>query len=400
VNDSSLSVGDILEVTTERLAYGGDAVARHDGLAIFVPFAAPGERLRVRITERKKNFARAVIDRILEPSPSRREPHCQYFGDCGGCQLQHIAYESQLESKVGFVRDALERIGRIDWPHEIKIRRAAEFGYRGRAQVKIDRRAGRVWFNRASSNAVCDVTACPILVPELDEALRSLWSALGHAPDENQRLPNRLPIEMAAGETGISFEPSLGGLPTGALQRTVYGVVYNFGPSTFFQANPGLLEELVDEAVGGESGDVGIDLYAGVGLFTIQLARSFNRVIGVEADTATAEFARENISTNRATNVEFDNSAAEPWLKRLVEANGPAPDLMLLDPPRGGAAEAIRHIVGLKPFRITYVSCNPTILARDLRTLLDSGYKISRITAIDLFPQTYHVETVAALERR
>ena len=395
----TLSVGDMVEVTTERLAYGGDAVARHDGLAIFVPFAAPGERLRVRITERKKNFARAVIDRILEPSPSRREPHCQYFGDCGGCQLQHITYEKQLESKVGFVRDALERIGRIDWPHEIGIRHAVEFGYRGRAQVKIDRRAGRVGFNRASSNAVCDVTGCPILVPELDEALRSLWSALGHAPGSNDKLPNRLQVELAAGESGVSFDPALEGLPGGALRRTVHGAVYKFGPSTFFQANPGLLEELVDEAVGTESGDVAIDLYAGVGLFTIQLARRFTRVIGVEADTATAEFARENISANRVTNIEFHNNAAEPWLKRLVEVNAPAPDLMLLDPPRSGAAEAIRHIVGLKPSRITYVSCDPTTFARDLRTLLDSRYEISRITAIDLFPQTYHVEAVAALER-
>ena len=112
--NETLSIGVVVEVTAERLAYGGDAIARHDGLAIFVPLAAPGERLRVRITERKKNFARGAIDRILEPSPSRREPPCQYFGDCGGCQLQHITYESQLESKIGFVRDALERIGRID----------------------------------------------------------------------------------------------------------------------------------------------------------------------------------------------------------------------------------------------------------------------------------------------
>ncbi len=396
----TLSVGDMVEVTTERLAYGGDAVARHDGLAIFVPFAAPDERLRVRITERKKNFARAVIDRILEPSPSRRDPLCQYFGDCGGCQLQHITYESQLESKVGFVRDALERIGRIDWPHEIKIRRGAEYRYRGRAQVKIDRRAGRVGFNRASSNAVCDVTGCPILVPELDEALRSLWSALGHTPGGDDKLPNRLQMELAAGESGVSFEPALEGLPGGALRRVVHGAVYNFGPSTFFQANPGLLEELVDEAVGTASGELAIDLYAGVGLFTIQLARHFNRVIGVEADAATADFARENISANRMTNVEFHHNAAEAWLKRLLEANAPAPDLMLLDPPRSGAAGAISHIVGLKPSRITYVSCDPTTFARDLRTLLDSGYEVSRITAIDLFPQTYHVETVAALERR
>jgi 23S rRNA (uracil1939-C5)-methyltransferase len=396
----TLNIGDLVEVTTERLAYGGDAIARHGGLAIFVPFAAPKERLRVRITERKKNFARAVIDQILEPSPSRREPPCQYFGDCGGCQLQHITYDAQLESKTGFVRDALERIGRIDWPYEIEIRHAAEFGYRGRAQVKVDRKAGRVGFSRAASNAVCDVTGCPILVPELDEALRSLWSALGHATDKDQTLPSRLQVELAAGESGVSFEPALDGLPEGALQRTVHGAVYNFGPSTFFQANPGLLDELVVEAVAEESGGVAIDLYAGVGLFTIQLARRFNRVIGIEADRNTARFAFENITVNGVTNVEFHSSAVELWLKSYAEARTPPPDLMLLDPPRGGAPEAAGYAAALKPSRITYVSCDPTTLARDLRTLVDSGYELTRITAIDLFPQTYHIETIAALVRR
>ncbi len=400
VNDTSLSVGDLVDVTIERLAYGGDAIARHDGLAIFVAFAAPGDHLRVRITEHKKNFARAVIDRILEPAPSRRVPLCQYFGDCGGCQLQHIAYEAQLESKIGFVRDALERIGRIDWPHEIEIRHAAEYGYRSRAQVKIDRRAGRVGFNRAASNAVCDVTGCPILVPELDEALRSLWGALGHPTAEGHRLPNRLQVEMAAGESGVSFEPSLGGLPAGALQRTVHGAVYNFGPSTFFQGTPGLLDELVDVVVGDASGDLAIDLYAGVGLFTIPLAQRFSQVIGVEADAAAAGFARENITANQNENVEFHNRPAEVWLRSFAETKAPPPDLILLDPPRSGAAESITHIVGLNPARITYVSCDPTTLARDLRTLLDSGYELTRITAIDLFPQTFHVETVAALARR
>ena len=400
VNDTSLSVGDIVDVTTERMIYGGDAIARHDGLAIFIPFAAPGERLRVRIIERKKNFARAVIDRMLEPSPSRREAPCQYFGDCGGCQLQHITYETQLESKIGFVRDALERIGRIDWPHEIRIRHAAEFGYRGRAQVKIDRRAGRVGFNRAATNAVCDVTSCPILLPELDEALGSLWSALGQPTDNDQRLPNRLQVEMAAGESAVSFQPALGGLPAGTLQRSVHGSVYNFGPATFFQGNPGLLDELVDQAVAAESGDVAIDLYAGVGLFTMQLARRFNRVIGVEVDRGASKFAFENIAANGLTNVEFHNTTVEPWLKSFAATQAPAPDLMLLDPPRTGAPEAVSYVAALKPSRIIYVSCDPTTLARDLRTLLDSGYELAEITALDLFPQTYHVETVAALVRR
>jgi 23S rRNA (uracil1939-C5)-methyltransferase len=400
VDGTLLRIGDLIDVTTERLAYGGDAIARHDGFAIFVPYAAAGERLRVRITERKKNFARGVIDRILEPSSLRRAPRCQYFGDCGGCQLQHITYEAQLEAKVGFVRDALQRIGRIDWPYEIEIGNGAEFGYRSRAQVKVDRRAGRIGFNRAASNSGCDVTSCPILSPELDQALHSLWDMLGRETDNPGGLPNRLQVDMAAGDSGVSFEPALGSLPGGVLQRTVNDAVYTFSASTFFQGNASLLERLVSEAVGESSGDLAIDLYAGVGLFTVPLSRRFGRVIGVEADAVATKFARENISANKAPNVEFHNSKTEVWLKQFGERDASPPDLILLDPPRTGAAESIAHMVAAKPARITYVSCDPTTLARDLRQLIDSGYEISRVSAIDLFPQTYHVETVAHLERR
>ena len=400
MDNPRLKIGDIVDVSTERLAYGGEAVARHNGLAVFIPFAAPGERLRVRITERKKNFARAVIDQILEPSPSRREAPCHYFGDCGGCQLQHLTYAAQLEAKAGFVRDAIERIARIDWPHEIKIRHAAEFGYRGRAQVKLDRKTGSVGFNRAASNAVCDVVSCPILVPELDDALRSLRGAFVSATLEDHLLPNRSQIDFAAGESGVSFDPAFQGLPGGVLQRSVNGAVYHFSASTFFQANPGLLDELVDEAVGSDSGEVAIDLYAGVGLFTIQLARRFRRVIGVEADRGAATFASENITANGLANVEFKNDVVEAWMKGFVETEAQPPDLIVLDPPRTGAAEAVNHIVAAQPSRITYISCDPPTLARDLRTLVDSGYELTKVTTIDLFPQTYHVETIAALVRR
>lgn len=396
MSDASINVGDIIEVTTERLAYGGDAIARHEGLAIFVSLAAPKERVRVRITERKRNFARGVIDQIMEPSLQRREAPCRYFGSCGGCQLQHLTYDAQLASKIGFVRDALERIGRIDWPYPITIRQSSEFGYRARAQVKVDRNARKLGYNRAGSSAVCDIASCPILVSELDSALHSLRSALSGA-DDDHALADLSKVDIAAGDSAVSFEPSVAGLPDGVLYRTVSDAVYKFAPSTFFQGNPGLLNDMIDEAIGEASGAFAIDVYSGVGLFTIQLARRFDRVVGIESDAEAARFARENIAANCATNVEFHNSVAESWLKRFLESQGEQPDLVLLNPPRSGAMEAVPHIVALKPSSIAYVSCDPTTLARDLRALLDSGYELSRVTALDLFPQTYHVETVAAL---
>lgn len=400
MNDRSLTVGEFIEVTTERLAYGGGAIAHHNGLAILIQFAAPKERLRVRITERRKNYARGVIDRILEPSASRREPPCQYFGSCGGCQLQHLTYKTQLEAKVSFIRDALERIGRVDWPSQISIHHGAEFGYRARAQIRVDRTSGRIGFIKAGSNTVCDVTSCPILVPALDQALHSLRNVLSNSANRDHAIPADLSrVEIAAGDSAVSFEPAFKGLSGGALHQTVRNATYDFGPSTFFQGNPDLIGDMIDEAVGELSGDFAIDLYAGVGLFTIQLARRFNRVVGVEADRVASRFAGDNISSNHAINVEFHNSAAELWLERFLKSQSRQPDLIVLNPPRTGAAKVMPQLVALNPFRITYVSCDPATLARDLRPLLDSGYELLRVTAIDLFPQTYHVETVAALQR-
>ena len=393
------NVGDLIEVTTDRLAFGGDAVARHDGLAIFVPLAAPGERLLVRITERKKNYARASIENVTESSPDRREPPCPYFGDCGGCQLQHMSYESQLRSKVGFVRDALERIGRIDWPDEIPIRHGPQFGYRARAQIRIDQRTGRIGFNRTASHSVCDIVSCPILIPELDAALSSIRAAVAGA-NVNERVVAELrQIDVAAAETGVSFAPANSNLASEPLWQTTSGAIYSFDPSTFFQSNPALLDVLIEEALGGSSGEFAIDLYAGVGLFTIQLARRFKRVIGVEADRKTAKHAIANIAANSVANIEFYTSPADSWLKAFIARTSQSPDLLVLDPPRTGAAQAIPLIIELSPRSISYVSCDPSTLARDLRTLVDGGYTISRITAIDLFPQTYHVETVARLSR-
>ena len=399
MKDHSLKVGDVVEVTTERLAYGGDAVARVEGLAVFIPLAAPGERLRVRVVERRKNFARAAIEEIIAASPTRREPACQHFGECGGCQLQHLNYDAQLEAKAGFVRDALTRVGRIDWPHEIRVRHSSEFGYRTRAQIKLGRltrgeeHARAIGFNRAGSHSICDVRSCPILAPELNDALQSLRSSIGDDLSE---------VEMAAGESGVSFEPALPGLDSGAVERNVRGAIYRFSPATFFQVNSLLLDDLIEEALGEKAGELAIDLYAGVGLFTIQLARRFRKVIGVESAGGATTFARDNIRANGLFNIKFVNARVEQWLEDFVKrrTGNASPDFLLLDPPRSGAAAAIPHIAALNPASISYVSCDPTTLARDLRLLIDSGYDLRRVTAIDLFPQTYHVETVAWLEKR
>lgn len=414
MENNSLAIGDLIEVTTERLAFGGEAVARHGGLAIFIPFAAPDERLRVRVIERKPKFARAMIEDILTPSPARCAPRCAYFGECGGCQLQHLNYAAQLEAKAGFVRDALARVGKIDWPREIKVHHADEYGYRARAQIKVEATVGaghsryRIGFNRIGSHSICDVESCPVLAPELDVALGKL-RAIANATGADDASPIASPltslpeIDIAAGDAGIAVEPPLSNLPAGVLQRTIGGMVYRFNASTFFQANPLLLDALIAEAVGKKEGALAIDLYAGVGLFTLPLAKRFRKVIGVESDKLAARFATENIAANKLTNAEFYHARVEQWLSSRLKfqraKSKRGPDLLLLDPPRAGASAAIPRIAELGPERIVYVSCDPTTLARDLRRLIDLRFKLERVTAIDLFPQTYHIETVAQLRR-
>ncbi|HJQ22412.1 MAG TPA: class I SAM-dependent RNA methyltransferase [Blastocatellia bacterium] len=410
MSTSSLKIGDRIEVNTERLAYGGDAIAHHQGLTVFVPLAAPGERLRVRVVERKKNYARAIIEAIVEPSPQRRAPLCAHFGDCGGCQLQHLNYDAQLAAKAAFIRDALTRIGKIDWPHDIAVLHADEVSYRARAQVKLERGRGpsdqplRVGFNRAASTAVCDVVACPVLVPELDAALAHLREMASNATRAARAgLLDLREIEMAAGDDGVAVAPKVSDLPAGTIRRTINGLTYQFSPTTFFQGNALLLEALTAEALDDYAGRLAIDLYAGVGLFTLPLARRFERVISVESDNEAARFARQNITANQIVNVKAQHARVEQWLadfaaQRTVES---APvDLLLLDPPRTGAAAALAGMIAVQPARIVYVSCDPPTLARDLRRLLDAGYTLDRVTGVDLFPQTYHVETVAHLIRQ
>jgi 23S rRNA (uracil1939-C5)-methyltransferase len=208
---------------------------------------------------------------------------------------------------------------------------------------------------------------------------------------------------VAAGSSGVTFEPAIGSLPGISTSRVVGGAIYDFSASAFFQANPFLIEALVEEAVGTKGGRLAVDLYAGVGLFTIPLARKFERVVGVESESRAASFARQNLAANGVTNTEFYTGHVEAALKDLIRtcaAASSTPDLVVLDPPRVGAAQAISRIVTLRPQRVSYVSCDPATLARDLRELVSAGYCLTRVTAFDMFPQTYHVETVAHLELR
>jgi 23S rRNA (uracil1939-C5)-methyltransferase len=406
----TLHPDDVIEVTTERLAYGGEAIAHYQGMTIFIHGAAPNERVRIRITEKRKSYARAMIEDILVPSTERRNPPCKYYGECGGCQLQHLNYAAQLVAKEGFIHDSLARIGRIDWPHPIEIRSAAEFGYRSRARLKVEQRKGdlAIGFNRTSSHSVCDIEECPILQPSLNTSLATIRSSFKE--NRIQKWPSLSTIDLSSGDQGVGMDPPLDQIgfpvaPKGELfksevLRSVNGYVYRFPPSTFFQSNNLLLDDFVNTVIEGESGELAVDLYAGVGLFTLPLAHKFAHVHAVESNSRAVRYARENLLENQLRNATVELNPVELWLRRFAtRVEQLQPDLILLDPPRVGAAEAIGSIAQINPKRITYVSCDPTTMARDLRVLTNQGYTLSRVIAFDFFPQTYHVETIVSLER-
>lgn len=389
---------DTIEIRIEKVVYGGHGLGRVEGQAVFVPFTAPGDLVRARVTERSKGFLRAEVVERLESGPGRRDPVCGYFGVCGGCQLQHLTYESQLAAKAEFVRDAIERIGRMPVPNDIVVRGAPEheFGYRVRATahvVQMD--VGNLFgFFAEKSHRVVDIARCPLFVPELDSA----WIAARAAAE---CVAQARTVELAAGDGDVASLPPVPGVGRGPVVTTVGGVKYAYGPGEFFQINRPLVEALVSAATGGvsDAGGIALELYSGVGLFTIPLSRRFAKVVAVESSREAVGFAHANARANGAGNIELVGAPVERWLRSPDLAPG-AVSLALLDPPRSGlGAKSARDLVRLAPRAIVYVSCDPTTLARDLRVLVDGGYRLDAVEAIDLFPQTFHVETIATLSR-
>lgn len=389
---------DTIEIRIEKVVYGGHGLGRVEGQAVFVPFTAPGDLVRARVTDRAKGFLRAEVVERLESGPGRRDPACEYFGACGGCQLQHMTYEAQLAAKGEFVRDAIERIGRMPLPNEIVVRGAPEheFGYRVRATAHVvQMEVGTLFgFFSGKSHRVVDIVRCPLFVPELDSA----WIAARAA---RESVAQARTVELAAGDGDAAALPPVPGVGRGPVATTVGGVKYSYGPGEFFQINRPLVEALVTAATGGmsDAGGVALELYSGVGLFTIPLSRRFAKVVAVESSREAVGFALANARANGAANIEVVGAPVERWLRSPGLASGVV-SLALLDPPRSGlGARSARDLVRLAPRAIVYVSCDPSTLARDLRVLVDGGYRLDAIEAIDLFPQTFHVETIATLSR-
>ncbi len=438
-----------MEVTIERILPGGLGLAHADGRTLMVALAAPGDRVRVSIDRVKGNVAFALIEEVIESSPQRVEPPCQYFGRCGGCDFQQLTYQAQLDAKVEIIKDCLHRIGRIENLPDFQITPAPNpWQYRTRAQWQYDAIRRKLGYFESGSRRVCDVAECAVLAPQLQQTL----SVLRERMSDGSLSEEARDFRAVAGDEGVSIAPPVRGTsptpgsPAGQpgwggeiregsdltvreVTRTIHGETYRLNAESFFQANDDLLPQLIDAALSKASGETVVELYCGVGLFTVPLARRFARVIAIEGDAAATRFARENLATAGLTNAEVLNQDVAGWLEENVECAGndgaldrshrtlqrseartpiqsgvaaaavqSPPDFLLLDPPRTGAeSRVIAGILNLKPRRISYVSCDPATLARDLRKLIAGGYTLDSIAAFDMFPQTHHVETVVHL---
>ena len=401
--------GELIDTTIERIVPGGDGIAHGGGLTLFVPMTAPGDKVRVQLDRRRGQVAWGTVTQLQEPGETRAQPPCPYYGICGGCDLQHITYEGQLAAKLDIVRDCLTRIGRIDPPEDLTVMPSPDaLAYRDVAEWAVDSRKRRIGYRARGSHDVVDVEHCPILTPQLNGVLSDLRErqAAGLIP------PGIDEIRGIAGETGAGIAPALGGDYPPELSMRIGAETYHYDAACFFQANGLLLDELVAEALwqadpraqkdsdaplAGDGPGFVIDLYAGVGLFSVPLARRYRRVVAVEGYAPATRWTRRNLRDAGLSTAKVEIDRVESWLARRAAALTGA-TLVVLDPPRTGVSpEAIEGILALAPKRITYVSCDPPTQARDLKLLIAGGYRLARMAALDMFPQSHHVETVAHL---
>jgi 23S rRNA (uracil1939-C5)-methyltransferase len=429
-----------MEVRIEKLVYGGDGLAHHDGHTVFVPLVLPGELVQIESSERKKKFIRGRVERLLETSPERVAAPCPHFGRCGGCQYQHIPYEAQLRYKAEILRETLGRIGHIQWAGPIETHPSPPFGYRNRAQWKIRSAtkdfagSARIGYFEAASTRLCPVTECPILSPRLADTLLRLRNLVstGNAVigiDEIEAFADgrdeKLLLNLSADRLADSAESIASALQDavpyvesiliqdrradsfhlsgpGYLMYTANGVSYRVGHLSFFQVNRFLVEPLVGAVVGTARGRLALDLFAGAGLFTVALTKQFERVIGVESNLAAAKDLEANLKESGGASPASRHTTTESFLAHWHET----PDLVILDPPRAGVeAEALARLKKLAPGRIHYLSCDPATLGRDLALLVGAAdapgpYEIETVNLFDIFPQTYHMEVLVRLRRR
>jgi 23S rRNA (uracil1939-C5)-methyltransferase len=442
-----------LLLSIEKLIYGGDGLARTpagpDGrsMAVFVPFVLPGEKVEATILREKSGFARGSVAQLIEASQERIEASCPYFRHCGGCHYQHISYERQLEFKAEILRETLRRTAKIELKPEIRLHASPPWNYRNRTRLQVQTAPEfALGYFRFGSHTFLPVSECPISSPLLNRVMARLlefgglncptavqeielfanaddehllaWAFCGPEVQHKDVLCWAEAVRRELPEIiGITFFSSRRRLEDDEAQMEMKSFArsganaicyrtrdheYQVSAGAFFQVNRHLINDLVSVVTGNASGDLALDLYAGVGLFSAVLARSFHHILGVEASqTSYADFV-ENVPANvkavGARTEDYLNKGRQRSDHPKIRPVQKRPDLVVLDPPRTGVGKVvIRSLIELGAPSVRYVSCDPATMARDLVPLLAAGYQVEEAHLFDLFPETFHIESVLLL---
>jgi 23S rRNA (uracil1939-C5)-methyltransferase len=473
-----------LLLTIEKLIYGGDGLARLPasspsddrgrGKAAFVPLVLAAEKIEAALTEEKPGFARAHAESIVEASPHRVQPNCEYFGRCGGCHYQHASYEHQLEIKKEILRENLRRIAKLELQSEIEVHPSTPWNYRNRSRLQLQTKPTfAAGYFKLGSHDLMPIAQCPVSSPLINRGIATLWE-MGRSQKSAGTIPagirevelfansedTQLLVELSCTAEARRAEVRVFAEELRAALREIEGVVafrgsqpsarpdasapdpllilgerfltyrtafseYRVSSGAFFQTNRHLTDELVKIVTQGRSGELALDLYAGVGLFSTALACDFRHVVSVESSQLSASDLQYNLPSNgkaiqaatgQYLSRSWDSSPRHdspphgsprhgsgkpaPTGEGSAASSFPTPDLVVVDPPRSGLGEPVaRSLTSLGAPRVTYVSCDPATLARDLIPLLAAGYRVEQAHLIDLFPQTYHLESVLHLVR-
>jgi 23S rRNA (uracil1939-C5)-methyltransferase len=406
------------DILLEKLTYGGEAMGRlPDGRAVFVPFGLPGETVRVRLTQEKQNFARGELIEVLTASLKRIDPKCRHFGKCGGCHYQNLSYENQLKAKEEILRDQLQRIGKIENP-PVKpiIASPLEWNYRNNVQFHLTAE-GKIGFMNSKGNSAIPIEECHL--PET--SINSFWRDLQFESNkdiervslragrdeelmvllesENPETPE-LEIEADVSVVHLFDEHPVVIAGRDYLTITVLEKDFHVSAASFFQVNTKMAEKMVEHLLACFPVSLSttlMDVYCGAGLFSKFFAPKCKQVIGIESsESACEDFA---VNLDEFDNVELYEGAAEEILPALAASHTHNITHMIVDPPRAGIERhALDAIINIKPQVIAYVSCDPSTLARDAARLILGGYRLTEVTPFDLFPQTYHIESISIFE--
>jgi 23S rRNA (uracil1939-C5)-methyltransferase len=405
------------DITLEKLTYGGEAMGRlPDGRAVFVPFGLPGEQVRVELTEDKKNFARGKLFEILKASPDRIAPKCKHFAECGGCHYQNLPYEKQLLAKTEILRDQLQRIGKIENPPvQPMVASPLEWNYRNHVQFHLTE-DGKMGFINSSGNVVLPIEECHLPEEEID----SFWRDLQFESNEDvERVSLRagangdlmvvlesespetpeLEVEADVSVVHVFDEHPVVLAGEAHLFFNVLGKDFRVSAGSFFQVNTKMAEKMVEHLLSklpGTSHQL-LDIYCGAGLFSKFFAAKCEKVIGIESSESACEDFTFNL--DEFDNVELYEGVAEEILPAL-KSHTASVTYAIVDPPRAGIERhALDALIEIQPQAIAYVSCDPSTLARDAARLINGGYRLVEVTPFDLFPQTYHIESISFFEK-